>query len=91
MIATLTVVRRPRRCTHLARPVTGDRIDTLCGLSVPAADADCESTDMAGGATSRLVQWLKVRLDDTTCLRCTRMAGVILLCYGSRDKGVPAL
>lgn len=92
MMRTLAVVRRPRRCTHLADELQagGDRIATLCGLSVPRVDADVDETDMAGGATNRLVQWLRDQLDETTCLRCTRLGGVILLCWSTRDGARPA-
>lgn len=87
--ASVAVVRRPRRRTHLA-DVPGDRVHTWCGLDVPAKDAHGAVLDLNGGATVRLVAELRRELDETTCLRCTRLAVVILSLHSARDGGRPA-
>lgn len=83
----VAVVRRPRRRTHLADVPAGDRVSTWCGLDVPAHDAHGAVLPLIGGPTSRLVADLRRELDGTTCLRCTRLAAVVLTLHDSRDHG----
>lgn len=79
----VTVLRRPRRRTHLATP-TGTHAATWCGLTVPTADATGVPLSLAGGETTRLVTDLRRELDETTCLRCTRIALAIVTMHTCR-------
>lgn len=83
----LAVIARPDRRTHLADVPAGTRVDTWCGLNIPTADASTELVPLVGGASARLVADLRRTLDRNTCLRCTRLAAVILSLYSARDTG----
>lgn len=84
---TVAVVRRPRRRTHLADVPAGERVHTWCGLDVPAHDASGVLLPLIGGTTPRLMADLRRELDGTTCIRCTRLAAVIVTLYACRDTG----
>jgi hypothetical protein len=87
----VAVVRRPRRRTHLADVPTGDRVFTWCGLDVPSSDAHGTVLTLNGGPTTHLVVELRRQLDASTCLRCSRLAGVVAILFDARDGGTTLL
>jgi hypothetical protein len=78
----LSILARPRRRTHL---FAGDA--PMCGTRTALDGGTFTPVDVAGGATPRLMRELSLHLDGNTCLRCTRLAGMVLLMYGVRDTG----
>jgi hypothetical protein len=90
VINTLSVVRRPRRRTHLVLGITNPfSMQTICNITVPARGSDGVTSDMAGGATERLISFLRKHFnDDTCCKRCTASAALIVAIYRSRDNGL---
>lgn len=81
-MSVLAVMTRPGRRTHLA---AAD--GPMCGTRTRTDGATFTAVDIAGGATPRLLSQLGRTLDGNTCLRCTRLAAIILIMYGVRDTG----